>query len=109
MTQAELSDYVWRRMSVRKYAIGRRRVAELTARAVRQWPVGVLRQCTPEECQIVGQYLQKSLERNAKAEYGMGVILTIVLGALLSELVKILLRWWLESDQNRKAMMELHR
>jgi hypothetical protein len=35
----------------------------------------------------------------------MGVILTLVLSALLSEIVKAVLRWWLQSARNRALML----
>ena len=37
----------------------------------------------------------------------MGIILTLILSALISEAVKILLRWWLERRENREAMQEM--
>jgi hypothetical protein len=37
----------------------------------------------------------------------MGIILTLVLSALISEIVKILIRWWLESRDNRAAMQAM--
>jgi hypothetical protein len=37
----------------------------------------------------------------------MGIILTLVLSALISEIVKILIRWWLESRENRAAMQAM--
>ena len=32
------------------------------------------------------------------------IILTLVLSALISEVVKILLRWWMERQENQTAM-----
>jgi hypothetical protein len=37
----------------------------------------------------------------------MGIILTLVLSALISEVVKILIRWWLEGRDNRAAMQAM--
>jgi hypothetical protein len=37
----------------------------------------------------------------------MGIILTLVLSALISEIVKILIRWWLDSRENRAAMQAM--
>lgn len=109
MTQDELNDYVWSQLPARKYLVGRRRIDALVTRSVRSWPVAVLRQCDYDEAQVVGVYMERSLKRYADAEFGMGIILTIVLGALISELVKILLRWWLENDTHKRIMTELHR
>jgi hypothetical protein len=52
---------------------------------------------------VVGQHLAKSIERQERAEYGMGFIASIILAAIISEIVKILLRRWLE---NRVEMLE---
>ena len=109
MTQDELNDYVWRQLPARKHLLGRKRADELVQRCVRSWPIAVLRQCDYDEAQVVGVYMERSLRRYADNEFGMGIILTIVLGALISELVKILLRWWLENDTHRRIMTELHR
>lgn len=109
MTQDELNDYVWRQLPARKHLLGRKRTDELVRRCVRSWPIAVLRQCDYDEAQVVGIYMERSLKRYADAEFGMGIILTIVLGALISELVKILLRWWLENDTHKRIMTELHR
>jgi hypothetical protein len=42
-------------------------------------------------------------------EVGMGIILTLVLSALISEVVKILLRWWMERQENQADMRILVR
>jgi hypothetical protein len=39
----------------------------------------------------------------------MGIILTLVLGALVQEVVKILIRWWLERQENQSSMRLLVR
>jgi len=109
VTEDQLVEHVWAQLPSRKYVLGRRKVQWLVHRAVKQWPTYVLQHCDAGESQVVGKYLARSLKRQAHEQYGMGVILTIVLGAMISELVKILLRWWLESDRNRGAMMELTR
>jgi Na+-driven multidrug efflux pump len=83
---------------------GRRIVNRIVARAVMGWPIPVLEQCDAGETQIVAQHYTKSVERAVKAEYGMGILLTLVLSALVSEVVKILVRWWLESRENKEAM-----
>jgi len=109
MTQDEMNAYVWRLLPARKIFLGRKRADELVRRCVRSWPIAVLRQCDHDEAQVVGIYMERSLKRYAGNEFGTGIILTIVLGAIISELVKILLRWWLENDTHKRIMTELHR
>jgi hypothetical protein len=35
----------------------------------------------------------------------MGIILTLVLGAIIQEIVKAVLRWWLQSASNRALLL----
>lgn len=108
MTLDQLQSHVWDRLpSVPRTLGGRRIVNRIVARAVMGWPIPVLEQCDAGETQIVAQHYTKSVERAVKAEYGMGILLTLVLSALVSEVVKILVRWWLESRDNKDAMRML--
>ena len=110
MTLNDLQSHVWDRLpTVPRTLGGRRIVNRIVSRAVRTWPIPVLEQCDAAETQVVGHHLAKSLERQARQEFGMGIILTLVLGALVQEVVKILIRWWLERDENRTAMRLLTR
>jgi hypothetical protein len=69
----------------------------------------VLQQCDAAECDVVGHHMAKAIERQVRQQYGMGIILTLVLGALVQEVVKILIRWWLERQENQAAMRLLVR
>ena len=106
MTRHELADYVYAELPWRLRIAGRDTVGRIVDDAVRNWPAPVLRQCDAGEAQVVGSFLAKSLKRRQQ-QYGMGIILTLILSALISEAVKILLRWWLERRENREAMMEM--
>lgn len=106
MTRNELADYVYSELPWRLRIAGRDVVGRVVDDAVRLWPVPVLRQCDAGEAQVVGSFLARSLKRRQQ-QYGMGIILTLVLSALISEAVKILLRWWLERRENREAMQEM--
>ena len=106
MTRNELADYVYSELPWRLRIAGRDVVSRVVEDAVRTWPVPVLRQCDAGEAQVVGSFLAKSLRRRSH-QYGTGIILTLILSALISEAVKILLRWWLERRENREAMQEM--
>ena len=54
---------------------------------------------------VVMHEIARSIERSERQNYGMGIILTLVLSALLSEIVKAVLRWWLQSASNRALML----
>ena len=88
---------------------GRVIVNRIVRRAVAGWPIPVLEQCDEAETQVVGTHYSRQIERAVRHEVGMGIILTLVLGALVQEVVKILIRWWLESRENKDAMRLLTR
>jgi hypothetical protein len=105
VTRDELDAYVWSQLSVRKHAAGRRVVSRIVADAVRDWPSAAMARSDHGEVQAFGSIYAKSLAR--RGNYGMGIILTLVLSALISEVVKILIRWWLEGRDNRAAMQAM--
>ena len=105
MTLSELQSRVYDQLpSVPRMLGGRLLVNRIVRRAVVNWPVPVLEQCDEAEANVVGHHMAKSVERAVRQEVGMGIILTLVLGALVQEVVKILIRWWLERDEHRTAM-----
>jgi len=104
MTLDELTADVWQELPVTKHLLGRRRVDRIVARTLRAWPAPVLAQCDDNQTQVVGRYLARGVERQERAEYGMGFFAMLILSAMVSEIVKILIRRWLE---NRTEMLEL--
>lgn len=97
----DLDAYVWQQLSARKYAAGRPLVARLVRRAVRKWPHVALSQTRPGQYGIVTDEIARSIERSERQNFQMGVILTLLLGVLIQEVVKAILRWWLASASNR--------
>lgn len=110
MTLPELEQYAWDRLpTIQRTLAGRRLVGRIVRRAVAAWPVPVLQQCDAAEAAVVGTHMARSIEKTMRHEVGMGIILTLVLGALVQELVKVLIRWWLERAENQSAMRLLVR
>lgn len=109
MTREDLEQYVWERLPARKMLLGRARVNRIVTTTLRGWPVPVMRQCDEAEGDVVGKYLARSIERQERAEYGMGFLASIVLAAIISEIVKILIRRWFESSEARLAIVEAGR
>jgi hypothetical protein len=105
MSLEDLDAYVWSQLSPRRYAAGRPLVARLTRRVVRKFPHEVMSQAKPESCDVVMHEIARSIERSERQNYGMGIILTLVLSALLSEIVKAVLRWWMQSASHRAVML----
>jgi hypothetical protein len=95
MTLEQLQSHVWDSLpTLQRTVAGRRIVSRIVASAVRGWPVAVLEQCGPEETQIVAKHYTKTVERAARREYGMGILLTLLLGAIVQEVVRLLIQWW---------------
>jgi hypothetical protein len=103
MNRQELIDAVWDELPAKRYLLGRKRGERLIDRAIKRWPVPVLYQCDAQQTAVVGEHLARSLERQERAEYGMGFFASIILAAIVSEIVKILIRRWME---NRVEMLE---
>ena len=105
MTIEELDTYVWERLPiVNRTVLGRRVCSRVVKRAVRSWPVPVLEQCDDAQARVVGKYMGRSLERQVRHEYGIGILGMLVLGAIVQEVMRVLVQWWLDRQDNRAAM-----
>jgi len=105
MNLQQLTDHVWNRLTLQKHVAGRRLVDRITRRAIRQWPVAVLAQCDDAQAQVVGTYYTRTITRQARQEYGIGIILSLVLGALVQEIVKLLIQWWMDHRGEMRGMV----
>lgn len=105
MSLEDLDAYVWSQMSVKKYAAGKPLVARLTRRVVRKFPHVVMSQTRPASYGVVQDEICRSIERSERQNYRMGIILSLVLGALIQEIVKAIFRWWLASASNRALLL----
>jgi hypothetical protein len=102
MTLEELIADVWDSLPMRKHLLGRERVGRIVERALKEWPIPVLYQCDAQQTQVVAKHFAKRLERQER-EYGMGFIASIILAAIISEIVKKIVQRWLD---NRAEMLE---
>lgn len=103
MTTDQFVSAVYAELPARKHLVGRARCERIIRRALKTWPAPVLFQCDAQQTEVVGKYFARTLERHERAEYGMGFLVALVLSALISEIVKALVRRWLE---NRTSMLE---
>jgi len=101
----DLEAYVWADLPPMKYLAGRALVARLTRRLVQRWPSGVMLEASDEGRGMVMGELVRSVERSERQNYRMGIVLTLILSALLSEVVKAILAWWLRSASNRTQLV----
>ena len=104
MSVSELEDHVWDELSPRRYAAGRTVVGRLVRRVVRNFPKPSLANASPETADFVMNEMSQSIIQEERKNYGMGIILSLILGALIQEIVKAIFRWWSQSKQNHVLM-----
>jgi hypothetical protein len=105
VTLLELQDEAWRGLPVVRRTLAGRRVVDLVVRkAVAGWPVPVMRQCDAAEAVVVGRYMALSIERAVRHEVGIGILLSLVLSAVISEVIKMLLRRWFANPGEMTAL-----
>jgi hypothetical protein len=102
MTCDQLIADVWNSLPMRKHLLGRERVGRIVERALKEWPVPVLYQCDAAQTNVVAKHFARRLERQER-EYGMGFLASVILAAIIGEIVKKIVQRWLE---NRTEMLE---
>lgn len=105
MSVEDLEAYVWSDLPAMKFLAGRRLVARLTRRCAKRLPCGFLSEASADGQQQVIEDICRDVERIERANYQMGIVLTLILSALLSEIVKAILAWWLKSASNRALLV----
>ena len=98
---------MWAGLSPRKYAAGKQRVRRIVARCVASWPIGALSDCqTQEQAELLAKHYAARVYK-VERQYGMGILLTLVLSALVSEIVKLILQWWVDRHVDRAELAAL--
>jgi len=105
MSLEDLDAYVWSQLGVTKYAAGKGLVGRLTRRVVRKFPHSIMGSTRPASYAMVQDEICRSIERSERQNYRMGIILSLVLGAIIQEIVKAIFRWWLASASNRAMLL----
>ena len=93
----QINDYVWSKLSFRKHLAGRIITNRIVARAVRRASGTQL----ARERGVVRGVTKETLREEA----GMGFILGIVLSVLITEVVKLLVAWIKERQENRALFL----
>ena len=60
---------------------------------------------SPEGQSRILAEIHNAVERTERANYQMGIVLTLILSALLSEIIKAIFAWWRESASNRVLLV----
>ena len=104
MTLTDLESHVWGQLPTLQRVAGRRTANRVVRRAVAGWPIPVLEQCDDAEAAVVAKYYTRTVERSVRADMQMGFFTLLIFSALVQEIVKILVRWWMEKSENRSQM-----
>ena len=99
MTFAEnTTEDVWQSLGSAKHLLGRERVKSLTEACVRSWPHERMANTMP------GRDLQLLAERYAEkvASDQYGSILAMLMISVVSAVVQVLLRWWIDRNWRMK-------
>lgn len=106
MTLEELQADAYAAMPTIQRTLGGRFLCNrIVRRAVAGWPVSVLDQCDAADTAVVSRHYTLTVERAVRREVGMGIILTLVLSALVSEIVKYLVQRWLDNRTEMRALV----
>jgi hypothetical protein len=105
MSLEDLDAAVWSSLSARKHLAGKPLVSRLVRRVLRKWPAIAMSQARPDSYGVMLEQVGNSIERSERQNIRMGIILSLVLGALIQEIVKAILAWWLKSASNRIAIV----
>lgn len=111
MIRDPLRDYValcqlaWKRAGVRRYLVGRNAVGRITKFAICQWPSEYADSLDAQDelCHSIVTRMRDY--RGYDSKYGS--IWVILLSAVVGQIVRALLEWWLESRHNQRAMEHL--
>ena len=102
---SELDNYIWHSLPATKYIAGRRVVRRIARRAAERFPTEIMESISMQGRARMLEQMASNVEREERQQYGMGIILTLVLSALISEIVKALWAWWVSSKSNRDALL----
>lgn len=105
---ASLKEYLWKRLGARKRTVGREVVDRATEALIQKWPFAYTGDEEPPTADdpAFARMKDEVIEELHKYEGGpkYGFIWAIVLSAVISQLVKLLIEWWLKRRENRIAL-----
>jgi len=106
--KAQLQEYLWGRLGARKHGVGRPFVDNAVTRLIAHWPfvepTESLPKATAPEFGRLSSTVSEEMRGYGNYRRKYGFVWAIVLSAVVSQLVKLLIEWWLERRENRTAM-----
>lgn len=111
VTIEDLQAHVWRRLGIRKFAAGRHRVDRLTRLAVQHWQGDAYAAAGSDAdrdaaLKATAEAVKQSYREAGDAGEEYGFVLWIwLLSTVLSAVVQIIVKWWLERRRNQTLML----
>ena len=108
MSYQELQAHIWSQLSLRKRLAGRAACDRILRRAVRVLPTGMMSRANEPEQDHLMQHVAADIVRNEQHNSVTvgSILLTIILSALVSEIVKLLLAWWRARSDNQLLLRD---
>ncbi len=107
---AGLEQWVWSNLPATKFLAGRRRVLDLLPFAVDRWSDDMARAAESGGPEF--SFMADSLRDDVRRMYAgrrYGSFWIIVLSGLVGELVRLLVLWWLSSDDHKQLFRQWRR
>jgi hypothetical protein len=113
-TPEDLAEYVRHRLPMRARMIGRKRVEDIVATVIYEWPsLGLSCRESVGEEDMVWDSLKAQVLSSYQNRYGSDdrygfAIMAIVLVAAITAIVQVLVKWWLEKKLHQDQMTSWH-
>lgn len=107
---AGFQEWVWARLPPSKFLAGRRRVLALLPRAIDRWSADMAAAGDGDSPAFA--FMADSLRHDVRRMFGQqryGSFWIIVLSSLVSEIVRLLVLWWLSSGDHQQLFRQWRR
>lgn len=103
----QLQQYVWKGLGPRKHLVGRSAVDKAIGECVSRWPwsydTAVMPTVESPSVKELSDTVTAALQGYEGRDKKYGVIWTLLLSAVVSQLVRLLVDWWIKRRENRLA------
>lgn len=99
---ADLQQHVWQKTGARKWLVGKAGVCSITMMAIQRWPVMYADSLDAQD--ELRDYIVTQMRGYRGYDRKYGSIWIILLSAVVGQVVRVLLDWWMERKENREAM-----
>lgn len=111
---SRLQRQIWEILPDKKHAAGKEKIYDIVAVVVQEWPEKPFKSLDtdPDTAALKTipsfRKLQRAVKRHMHLLYGeeeeFGILWAIVLEILVSQVIRLVLRWWLENRRNQRTL-----